>query len=575
MDARYQTLVIPPFPRGQLVNDFLENLFFTDVPRSLLIACRTLLARRPGLDSMPSGLSQFHEVVGHLYGTAYEIADEHTLLSYFCCGLRRCKFAAQTERLINVTPGPVRLTRLPVLFDVLEGEHLWCPECQEEQRRDYGFTFNHRRTAAPFVNTCFKHRCLLRPRSGQYLLFDERCVKTPTPFQLANGFEFCRRVSDCSEQSAECSNYHKDEVARSLIASGWRNESGRLNLREFVDEFCAFYRNAFSDDRLDLLVQSTSLVENGIRGLLREERAVHPVWCILFAWFSEYCYRTPCRVTKAIVERRPPPTADELRAVMQHCGTLSATANALAIGVSKVAVLCRRFGIPASWRPKRVGCETIEAILSSVAHGMSPREVEQKFGLSRSTIYRILASHPDILTARRRAIAARTENAKALWDAATSRLPSLSDTAIRRELPAVWAQLYRHEGAWLQQRQRKLLVNRAKHRNGRPTPLLHRLEAALAQAHESCNQPDKPPVRRSIYELRRRIGVSEYAFRSTLQGSPSLVGSELRKSFVCRRLAWAQTRIADPIQSVSAWKIAHEAKLRLSSIKLGASDTTP
>ncbi|ABE32680.1 hypothetical protein Bxe_A0253 [Paraburkholderia xenovorans LB400] len=459
----------------------------------------------------------------------------------------------------------MRLTRLPLLFSVSEREYLTCPECEEVQIRMNGFSYVHRRTGAPFVDVCGMHGCDLKPANGQMFLFDQGCRGRPTPYQRSMSGEFAKRVNESMEVPATVSAFRKEAVAEALHLAGWISNGGRLQLSSLLTEFTRFFSGAFSDLRLQFLVQSEPLVENALHNLLRDTRAVHPVWCILFAWFASACEMKKSAPRTERRQLRPEPSADELRVLMLKHGTVTKTAAALSLTTHRICTLCKRYGIDASWRPKFIDASMQKAIGDALARGELPKTVQVRFQVSISTVYRILASQKDGILPRRKATVARTEAAKARWLLARAEHPTLSATGLRKLVPPTWARLNRNAPDWLRENTGSLKVQKVYHRIVQhPQAVLRTFSESVRAAESACVGDEHPPLRKSLYRIRRELGVSEYAFvRGRLRLSMSSEG-EPSQAFVARRVSWAIPRVCR--RGKHNWAIARKARLRKETV---------
>lgn len=301
-EPRDSLVLVTPFPDGETVNSLLSRLADFRNDCTLRTMSQQLLARGAGLDDMPSRLDNFYTHIGHLFGDRKLLEERHTLLQYGLLGLPPEKHAMQRARLWSQCSGPIRLARLPVMFAPPEGLLLVCPECAEEALDQYGFAFVHRRNVAPFVHTCPLHFCEMRSTAGQVSLFDALCRLHSSRRQFRDTVEFAIRSTSCVEDSNSTSRYSKAAVIATLRQSQWLNENDRVRVAEFVGTFISFFRNRFDDRRLEALVSGHEYVAAALRALMRNDRALHTVWCLLFAWFAEYC---ECRRTKSVRGQEP------------------------------------------------------------------------------------------------------------------------------------------------------------------------------------------------------------------------------------------------------------------------------
>lgn len=282
-------LFLPAFPDGELVSHFLRRLCHGARALSVPPASKRLVGRRPELSAMPNDLVRFHREVGHFYGSIASLVDRHTLCDLHCCGLPMDRFTLQRARLEKKLFTATRLNHLPVDMTPPQLVRLRCTDCEKEQERDYGFAFIHRRTEVPFVEVCGTHGIALRSEVGEAGPYElcRRCV--PDLYQREMALEYSRRICVAVETPVAQSPYHKDAVAERLLAAGWASPARRLHFDDLIPQFSFFFRNAFSDGRLALLVEHPLYIEAAVRAIFRCDRNVHPVWCVLFLWFAESC----------------------------------------------------------------------------------------------------------------------------------------------------------------------------------------------------------------------------------------------------------------------------------------------
>lgn len=568
-------VVAPHFPDGELVNAFLIRLMGYSGSPSLALACRRLLNRRPGLDGMPSSLGKFHEELGHVYGDIDMLIDKHTEYNFICCGLPRSRFEAQRARLIEMHRGPVRLCRLPLLFNKSENSYLQCPECSEQQKKEFGFSFIHRRTGAPFVNVCPVHGLVLRPNSTQLPLFDAQCQTQPNNYQIRMTMELARRIDRCMETPAEKSKYHKDDLIQLLRNSGWIGKDVRFRTTEFKKAFFEFFSGAFADDRLVIMCQSEKHVENAIRALLRADKALHPEWCVLFKWFVEECaYPNPTqRITSqpiAFARKRAAspvmvPLRETIEVELAKHRTLHATAREMNISASLLSALCKRHGINVKRRPKTLKEHLSNQIRKAFEEGMPPSKVAEKFDISVSSAYRQLAALEDVRLPNEKARATRIEADKAEWLQIVHENPGESRYALRKLHSALWMRLYRRAKDWLEANQ----PSRYPRTNGTtarpPRKLLENINHAVANAVEMCTAPDKKRVNMSQYRLVKLAGVTPYALQSCEENGSVAKREERRDDFVSARIARIASKVGRPINRPSV--IAKKAGLRTETVR--------
>lgn len=567
-------LVAPPFPDGEIVNAFLIRVLTYSGSPSLSLACRRLLDRRPGLNGMPSSLGKFHQELGHLYGDIDAIIDKHTDYNFICCGLPRRRFSAQRARLIGMYRGPVRLCRLPLLFTSSENCYLQCSVCAAQQKREFGFSFIHRRMGAPFVSVCPIHGTALSDANSPGRLFDTRCQSKPNNYQMTKTMELGKRIEHCMETSADESKYHKDDLLALLKESGWLDENQRFHIAQFLGKFARFFAGAFADDRLEIMCKSDRLVENAIRALLRSDKALHPEWCVLFKWFAEeQHYHNPHTGPTRSSETRMNCHAKyrgvvPLRETIEfHLGihrTLSATAEAMGISVLVLSALCKRYGVDVNWRPKTLTPQLSEEIMHAFEIGMTPSEVAERFDVSVSSAYRQLAILDNVALPSKASLAKRIEADKAEWVHVFRENPDLSRNALRRLQGALWMRLHRNDPAWLEAHLPAPRPPSNGKRAAPPNELVTKLNHALKDAVDVCTDPAKKRVHVSQNRLRTHTGVTPFVLKSfTTQGVVEQ-REERRSEFVKARLKFLKN-VGRPIDKLAS--VAKKAGLRTETVR--------
>ncbi|WDZ95755.1 TnsD family Tn7-like transposition protein [Herbaspirillum sp. WKF16] len=556
--------VVPDLPSGEIIPAFIWRMMNFGAAYSMDGAYKALYGKRRGLDGMPSNLVALHESVGHLYKSLDEWVHEHTEYHFFCCGLPRTKFEEQLRRLKYRFKGPVRLCRLPPIFGVLEGRYRKCPECEAQQLARVGFSFIHRFMGAPFIQYCPEHRLPLAGFHSQILLFDKHCEQPATPAQVDHDVELGNRINHCMLVSAEQSGYHKEEVVTKLKASGWISDSGRLHLTEFTQRFCKRFYRTFADARLDYLTQSDKHINDALRSLLREERGIHPIWCILFVWFSESELRLATKSAVKNLRVTKTPTKEEIASQMEQHGTLTATAKAMGIDMAKLTCLCSSYMIPFNAKPKKYDAALVSAINAAYDKGMRPADVMKRFRISQTMAYRILRGRADDLNPENKAIGLRTEEAKRRWLAAIESRPGLSYTALRKLHQRVWMQLYRKAPEWLKLHRPTASVAGPRTRRRAPGELLKLFGSALNEANAQCRRSNARPVHISLYRLRSLTGISESTQRGLQRARVLQESYETRPRFINRRLNWVRNRNKN--MSLKTWDLARRAGLRKQTV---------
>ncbi|RKE25183.1 TniQ protein [Paraburkholderia sp. BL23I1N1] len=558
-------VLITPFPDGETVNSLLRRTADFAGDSTLRKISRQLLTRGIGLDGMPSRLDEFQARIGYLFGDRNELEAKHTLLAYELLGVPKERQSEQKRRLRAPCKGPIRSSRLPVLLAPSERAFFLCPECAEEAQDQHGFSFTHRRNVAPFVAACPVHFCWLRTSLTQEPLFDAQCHCARSAVKLRNAIEFAKRSDTCVAGMEAATEYGKSGVIDALRDARWLMNSGRLRLSELISTFEAFYRESFDDSRLDTLVSTPDYVDAALRTLMRDHRAIHPVWCILLRWFSQHCecpHPSGADRTHRDVKCF---SVDQARAALLQHGTVVSAANELGTSAHALTILCRCSGIPIDARPSKLADATLANIQRLLVTGMRPQDIALATGMSTSSVYRVLAAMPSVESHYRTYLTRSTDETKSLWLKLRREHPDATQTQLRDLAPAAFALLRRNAPEWLKRQRRTKQTKHSTAPASRPHAGLSALARAIDAAESHLVSLEGPPMRRSAYRLRELLGISEYALTSSLPSIATQAFSQTRDGYIAARVEWGTRQGASA--RVGHWRMARAVKLRQTTLK--------
>lgn len=107
----------------------------------------------------------------------------------------------------------------------------------------------------------------------------------------------------------------------------------------------------------------------------------------------------------------------------------------------------RQSGAP---RPKKIFVPIQQEILKVVKSGASKGEVCTRFDVSISTVNRLLRQNPEVrLAASNEQLRKKREELRAVWLATVDERPTASAKTVRKQIPKVYAWLYRNDRTWL------------------------------------------------------------------------------------------------------------------------------
>ncbi|MCE4058713.1 hypothetical protein LXM60_00625 [Pandoraea sputorum] len=557
-------LLLRVCPVGEYLTWWLKSVTGVGGDLSVRTLSFEMFWRRVGLDGMPGCLEHFHREIGHVIGSLDDLVSEHTEFNLRCCGLPEHRHAEQRARLLRAVRGPVRMARLPVMFE--PGEHLrrYCPECAREQIDEFGFTFVDRTVNAPFVNVCAKHGIELLPAPGCENSFVEACQGSRDKYQLMCERDLSARTLKCIESPATESGYSKDVVMKLLVSARWRNDNGRFVLAQLLDTFTRFFDGAFADKRLCALVENQRLIEGALRNLADADSGLHPVWCLLFRTFAEQCELPVGRACR--VESKPRgelPDERRLRELLREHRTLQAVAKTIHISSGVLTLLCKRYGIERRWCSKRLNASVMSDIEKSLALGLSVGDICTRLHVSPATVYRLTAAH-ELKTHAERALVARVTQAKATWLVALAEHPGYSTTQIRRLYGATYMTLRRNAASWLDEHlpTRPLRVGSVP-RTSSPE-LVKAMTVAVRGAQADCAAPGLWPPRISVYRVRTMVFATERAIGAYKRANGALE-TESRQQFLCRRIE--RLRLCGQLRGRNINTLGKRANLRPSSVQ--------
>jgi Tn7-like transposition protein D/TniQ/Helix-turn-helix domain of resolvase len=447
----FESLVVPSFPHGETLNSFLFRCAGLNGGRSLRQECMRLGRANKSLDCLPSSVPQFCEAFDSRFGNEDEVLRNHTLFPFYRCGLSPDGSGAFMKRLTSQCRGPVRPARLPVLLSPAERGCLSCPECDAENELKLGFSFDHRSHAIPFIHVCPVHGIeLVRGDGKNALTFHTQCRKT-NPGLARLLLEYATRANETVAGGADAnSKYAKSSVIVQLKQAGCIGESGRWALSQLFASFHTLFDDAFADERLRCLCQSDKYISNAVCALQRDDRGVHPVWCILFRWLADMVeFKKP----REMVRRRPKlaiPDEQTIRDALASCSTLTHAARMLGQDVSTISHLARSHAIEYQTRTKTVTGEVLAEVRKRLDAGDSTKKIATDCNVSLSTVYRVRRTRADVFGAlRERRMKQKVEILRATWRDVVEQAPHCSITEIRRRNAALWTYLYRHDRDWL------------------------------------------------------------------------------------------------------------------------------
>lgn len=244
--------------------------------------------------------------------------------------------------------------------------------------------------------------------------------------------------------------------------------------------------------------------------------------------------------------------------------------------VTTIVAWRRSQTIPIRERRKTLSPSKVDQILGALASQASLPSVAERFGVSLSSVYRILAEHPSTRQSRGdQALAAQTTLRRGRWSASLQSCQNQKEggvVAARAKAGADYAWLYRHDRAWLlattrvtPRRQRaSLRVDWVRRDADLSQRLLHQVELLRAE---------HPSRRLTKTRLLRVLG--EAMVRRNLHNLPTLdthltQAIESAYAFGVRRIEFALATLISNGPDLQLWRVKRLAGLRVWSAELTA-----
>jgi hypothetical protein len=486
-----------------------------------------------------------------------------------------------------------------------------CEQCSRDAWQRHGGAYWLRAHQLPGVVVCVHHGCKLDEHFVQSYATDRQELR-PCPLPQdrsaidATMSEEARQLD--AHESAENARWRFAHLSRQALEFGATDvvspdaaAVARTYRRRLAELGYGRGRNQVRWERLstDLLARfdgfrdwpvgpRLSTLTRGslgwVHGLVRRpERLSHPMCHLLLidmlygnldAWLraideTSQTSRDRSAVPHVAVEAEAGTSAGDMEILLED-STLSCRSIAALAGLATTTVvqMRRRLGIDVPRRSKHLSLSLIESVHARLAGGESMAAIMDGQNLSPSTLYRILSSDPKTRQERNQTLLAETNDFhRRAWLTARKLSPCASITEIRRQVPATYAWLYRHERAWL--------ADNSPHAQKRSPPTARvnwpQRSALFARTSEGAaarmRSDAERKLRVSASALMRQIGPST-TIRRNLHRMPELqlalrAGSESIQAFQNLRVRRICSALSDIFGEPAPWRVMRIAGLRV------------
>lgn len=410
----------------------------------------------------PRNLNSLNKNAIAAWGSVEEIIEEHTIASMFFPFQSAEHLTAHKEAMKSESLGSIKY-KLGLITGRFGGEHPLkaCSECIISDRCMHGVTYWHLSHQFPGVTICPIHNCVLRESKENRQWSKAFSWFTPSESILIesgylafddNAFEALKNVSDSATKLGKLrgrTRYEPELVAQVYGAALVRLGTSRREKDAAAQSFahhCSLLRKhpQFSSlpDSVMCAIAFTSKVTCKPRGYC------HPLThLVLISWLF------------GNIDGFINAYEDQAR---QHANIKVTALPKVEHHKSKLCITLKIAINTPNLKPKKMFEDVKKRALRSLGSGTSKVEVCLGFGISISTVNRLLRLNPKIKEMRNgSAHLGSIGQKRAQWESTVVNNPGLSVNKIRHLIPNIYAWLYRNDKVWLFKQTMKLPSGRS------------------------------------------------------------------------------------------------------------------
>lgn len=519
-------------------------------------------SRRPD-PLLPRGLLALSQILAAVDGPGNEDAwlHGHTHFNYFASTASRSRGERLAKRMLAAGLGALRPVRALTAQEWFDRAVRFCPECRLEQVRRIGYFYTRRVHVTPYVRHCLAHGIELATEDGA---LPRTSSKDPSQMSLRFARLSCELLAGPPGSRRERLGRQLDEIVPPTLPHVKRTSSlGTL----FVDRFAT----AFDGSALTSVVADPSVAcRMAARALSRRSQAVHPVITVLVEMLHQAGVAVSGRQSKQSRVEPVQSHAEVLKCVRDRiaCGVApSIVARELGVSAHTALTVARAAGLTVGRRPKRLLRPLVLKIEEQLSQGHHPTHIARDLGLSAVTVYRQLASNPELAARRRTALRSKQrQDCRSRWQALLRASPTTGIQEARAAEPALYAWLYRNDRCWLRcalaphRRKRDAIAERPRIPTGQ-------MVAALAAAASRLRAHPDRPLRITWARLLIEAGIRRHLPLASFSEQSSVAGSlDTTATFVERRLRWAIEQLLARQQPLNLWRVQKMCGLRPSTL---------
>lgn len=574
--------IVPGILDGELLSSYWRRLCEVNCRQSVRSTTSWLFSAPWRLPDhlLPGYLGLFAQQVGRLV----QIPDpscwlrNHTQFALFAAGLPPQRQDDLRRRMLHTKGGPIAPCIALTSAEALRATVAICPRCDRQAVEAYGIPYWHRIHNAPGVSYCLIHGCPLNRVVTHADRAPVMCVERTrrTALKVDNALRLAQASASLSQLCGAPLNTFRQQLRLRASIAGTGRPTARLRYGVIADLVREAYRGGFESSEVDALVSSAVQVQSWLKGLFQSRARVHPVHvALLHGAFELLSSDQPAAKPSELLQpARPSIDVDSCLKVLREQRTLTQASQRLGLSVTTLATIARRHDIPFESRPSVLIPKVRARICGWLATGESIGAIAQKAGVSRESVYRILAGDVQVKAKRRAAVERRARDShRARWRQACNRYPGLSLKQLRQKAPAQWSWLYRHDRTWLREHLAARLPAQGV-RQVRPPRVRLPWEEITRQVLRALGVARDRLVRTpsAARATQQRLLAAVGAGTDDLRRAPAIENALARlaesdRQFVERRLKQALDQARSTGASRGGWSMIRIAGLRSSTIE--------
>ena len=409
---------------------------------------------KPGIHSyshdFPRNLDSLNPNAEAAWGSPEEIINHYTIAPMFFPFQSIEHVISHKEAMRGENLGSIKY-KIGLITGRYGGEHPLkaCNECIKADRSTHGVAYWHLSHQFPGVTICQKHNCLLKEttvnrqwsRAFSWFIPTEDILIDGGPWAIKDSeFDALKDISTAAIKLGELglsTRFESERVTQVYEAALTRLGTSRVEKTAAAEDLahhCSMLRMhpQFSS------LPSSSLCAIGFTSqMTRKPRGYcHPLkHLVLISWLFQ-------SIESFVSAYQNQPRLSEHAKLNAH-----QEENRAKIKTFKTAKILVP---PAMFKPKKIYKEVKGNILAYLTIGTPKADVCARFGMSISTVNRMLRLNPMVQSTRIEVIGANEQGRHRMkWCVAVADNPGLSVKKIRNLIPNVYAWLYRNDKSWL------------------------------------------------------------------------------------------------------------------------------